>query len=291
MLVLSGNDVARLSAACRAELMAVLLSTEHAEAGLEDGQEFGYLDEQTDERNVVAAADAVPGMQHVVDLTVDQASKLVDNLNDDAKETLEVFALGKRLSKSSLFGPDAGCKYANAKVFGRTVVGAVKRRLRKVTRIDNATLFMSDRSNTYIYVSDKTAQSLRVALEVDEPLPDFQFIDHDGNYAPATSEPCRELLERLKTVWKGFSVRPANLSAAAWAESALCHLAKSDVQLFVGEVNGFDDAECETYAIRVVTDPQAEIQRAFEDRSFIDRNVFFFGTGIDSRVMATPTLL
>lgn len=286
MLVISSNDMRRLSPTCRAELMSVLMSSEQVDTNIEDLPEPGYFDEPMEQENVVAAADEAIGQQRKVNLTVDEAQELLAKLNKSAWKTLESFASGKRIPKSSLVG--AGCDYANDKDFGLKLVGAVKRRLRNLTGIRNATLFLSDRDNN-IYVSKKTAHSLRVVFGMPTPVPDFEFISRDGTgIKDLGAAPCKELQERLVSTWGGLglAVRPSDVSRASWAESTCIHFAKSGLHLYVGKVRGWDEStESEIFAFEPVADPMVVIQEAFKTGPASIEEIFF-GLDGDAPVMA-----
>ncbi len=287
-LVISSNDMRRLSSACRAELMTVLMSRLPVDADSNSGVEPDQLDDQEKGVPVEVAADQAIGMLREVDLTVSQAQQLIDNVNPlFAQKSLKKFATGEQISKSKLFGPDGD--YADAKEFGLKVVGAVNRRLRTITKIPNANLFLPDSSNTKIFVSEKTAQALRVVLNVHEPLPVDGFYKRDGNslvLTPVSAEPDDKLLKRLEAAWVGFDVRPCDVSERTWFESVHTQFSKSGLQLFTGMLDEWDD---EKDIVKIHIHPHKPLVEPFQPfyDNFYDTEWLFYGLDADATVLAS----
>ena len=82
MLVISSNDMRKLSPACRSELMALFMSSDADEPVGDDRFPLGIF--EADDGHEAAAtteADDVHEEKRVVDLTVDEARDLLANIS------------------------------------------------------------------------------------------------------------------------------------------------------------------------------------------------------------------
>jgi hypothetical protein len=214
-----------------------------------------------------------------VDLTVAQAQKLMANINEEkAQPTLKKLATGKQIPKSELHGT------GNAKDFGLQVIGAVNRRLRNITGAPNANLFQYDSTTKKIYVSEKTAQSLRVVFELPEPLPLTGFYKRVGDDEVSETEVEPVLLGRLEQAWSGFSLRPGEVSPRVWFESVHSQLAKSGLQLIGSSFHDYVEA---TGALKVslshLTEP---VEKLYEFCQKYEIDTFYYAFDANSPVVA-----
>lgn len=169
-LLLTKQDLARLSPATRAELMEIAFGGAdvfHEEIGIAD---WGIADAAY----LVADGASVPpwpdseersgDSKRVIDISPEQAKALVGNLGAKSIETLKRFATGESVAFDSLVGP--GNAYESLSDLKRSFVGAVNRRLRTVTRNRSAVLFrkVEGESGISIAVRPLTAAALRQAL-------------------------------------------------------------------------------------------------------------------------------
>lgn len=287
MLVLSSNDMRRLSPACRSELMALFISS-----AVDDPVGDGRLPPSIFEADVgddaaATTADDVIEEKRVVDLTPDEARDLVANISERSRGTLKLFASGQPVALSALIGPS--CEYRDYSELKRSFVGAVNRRLRTVSGNRNAALFSSDRDKTRIKTTRKTALALRCLFDMPEPMPDVDFIDRSGNGIDATDKKCEELKLRLATAWKDFLGRPNDVSTDSWPARVLSHFASSGLELFVRTPTALDDdVQLPEYEILTVADPFIVIQNAAEDSNPDALAGLYFGIGSDAQVMACP---
>ena len=175
MLMLTENEIARLSPQLRAELLRAMFGS------VAGGQESADLLEADDptalpvaERYIHppqhAVADDVLETKVVVELNVEQSRRLISNISDKSKETLKRFAIEGAVSLEDLVGP--GCPYSDMTDLKRSFVGAVNRRLRTVTKNRFAALLKKSRSDDRrIEVKGRTARSLREAMGFPSPFP------------------------------------------------------------------------------------------------------------------------
>lgn len=288
MLVLSPNDIGRLSPSCRAELIALMMSSDADELEGDDRFPSGILDRVADREIAAPTADDVLEEKVVVDLSVDEARDLLANISDRSKETLKLFASGHPVALSSLIG--TGGEYRDYSELKRSFVGAVNRRLRTVSGNRNAAFFSSDRDKTRIKTTSKTALALRCVFNLPEPLPEFDFIDRAGKSIDANKKQCEELKARLVSAWSDFEGRPNDVSADPWSAQVLNHFAKTGLELFIGTTVGLDDDGWEIYEIQTVADPVALIRNSLDDRCPPSFDKFFFGISSDAQVLARPDL-
>ena len=298
MLVISSNDMRRLSPACRSELMAFFMSSDADEPVGDDRFPPGIFEahESGGDDGAATTADDVIEEKRVVDLTADEARDLVANISNRSHETLKLFASGLPVALSALIGP--GCEYRDYNELKRSFVGAVNRRLRTVSGNRNAALFSSDRDKTRIKTTRQTALALRCLFDMSEPLPDFDFIDRAGNGIDpndSNAKQCEELKDRLASAWKDFVGRPNDASADPWSARVLSHFASSGLELFIRTPIGLDDgldnnSLSQNYDIHTVADPFIVIHNATQDSNPDALAGLYFGLGNDAQVMACPNL-
>ena len=293
MLVLSSNDMRRLSPACRSELMALFMSSD-ANAQIDDDRfPPGIFDADAGgDGAAMTAADDVHEEKRVVDLTVEEARDLVANISQRSQETLKLFASGQSLALSAFIGP--GCEYRDYSELKRSFVGAVNRRLRTVSGNRNAALFSSDRDKTRIKTTRKTALALRCLFDMPEPMPDLDFIDRSGNAIDpddSNAKQCAELKVRLTSAWKDFAGRPNDAASSSWPARVLSHFASAGLELFVRIPTGPDEqTQSPEYEFLTVADPFIVIQNATEDSNPATLDGLYFGIGSDAQVMVRPNL-
>jgi hypothetical protein len=144
-LVLTEQDLARLSPQLRAELQRLTFGATGTETEVDQSEgfsspvpaddlaEFDYLPAWPDAFEKSGAA------KTVVDLDEVEARALLANLSAKSIETLKVFASGESIALDALVGD--GKAYESMSDLKRSFVGAVNRRLRTVTRNRSAVLF------------------------------------------------------------------------------------------------------------------------------------------------------
>jgi hypothetical protein len=290
MLVISSNDMRKLSPACRLELMAVFMSAGADEPLIDDHLPPGIFEADNGQEDAVrTAAEEVHEEKRVVDLTVDEARDLLANISKRSHATLALFASGQPVALAALIGPS--CEYRDYSELKRSFVGAVNRRLRTVSGNRNAALFSSDRDKTRIKITKKTALALRCLFDMPEPLPDFDFIDRSGNAIDSADQQCQILKLRLASAWQDFSGRPNDVSAEPWHARVLAHFASAGLELLIRTPAGLDNETfVQKYEIHTVADPFIVIHNAIEDSNPDTLDGLCFGLGSEAQVMACPVL-
>ena len=210
MLVITKDDFKKLSVACRRELISLLDSSDQSagEEGHADYDEDALAD-MSPPRAGGANIDEVLDREHVVDLTVEEARELVANISPKSQQTLRLFALGFPVDLDDLIGE--GRIYRDVTELKRSLVGAVKRRLRTISGDRLATLLLSvpGEGKRRIGIRPLAAASLRQVLGVPEPMPNFEFFDQEsGKCLPKDSDGARKLQDQLQAAWQKFSGRP-----------------------------------------------------------------------------------
>ena len=172
MIVLSRHDIDRLSAKCRQEILQLIFSRQAETFPSPDEDVFGFEpppDFPSFDRSTDTLDDGAYDTIRVVDISQDQAKRLVANISEKSLQTLQLFTSGLPVPVDGLVGVDK--PYANLTDLKRSFVGAVTRRLRTVTRNKKASLFL--RANIFgtdgeeqfaIAVRPATAESLRSVL-------------------------------------------------------------------------------------------------------------------------------
>ena len=171
LLVLTQQDLARLSPELRAELKELAFGKSEA-----DHDEFEFIGQEVTYRSDLESDsnDAPPwpesagrsgDSKKVIDISVDEAKALLGNLSAKSIETLKQFASGEGIAFDSLVGP--GNDYESLSDLKRSFVGAVNRRLRTVTRNRSAVLFRKteEGDGVSIAVRPMTAASLTQVFE------------------------------------------------------------------------------------------------------------------------------
>lgn len=231
-ITLNASDIQRLSTECRAELMSIMMSPggDPLET-LDHFPEESLQDFDVDESANPTAVDVLDE-KVVVDVSVEEARDLIANISPKSLDTLKLFASGKPVVLASLIGKEGIYDdYSNLK---RSFVGAVNRRLRNVSANRNAVFFSSDRDKTRIRTTAQTALALRCVFNIPEPLPEFWFVSHDGEFLPDSAPQCKFLTNRLEAVWATFTGRPNDQSKESWHERVLTHLVQAGFVLYEG---------------------------------------------------------
>jgi len=234
MIVLTPDDFKKLSISSRQEVLSLLDLRNQSD---EDDSNI-YYGEDGDAQTPATAAPSPGGVtsddvleeEHVVDLTIDQARELVANISEKSQQTLRRFAAGNPVAIEDLIGE--GRDYRDVTELKRSLVAAVKRRLRNITKNRLAVLFSSDRDKTRIKIKPLAAAALREVLNIPEPLPEFMF--YDKLTGESISAPPARLQERLQSAWNLFSGRPKN-GATIDGLTSLKHFADHGFQIWKGE--------------------------------------------------------
>lgn len=169
-LVLTQEDLAKLSPECRVELQLLFFGQASADSGIHssDGIDTMEMPSQESERDFLPAwpddFEKSGAAKTVIDLDETEARALLANLSAKSVETLRLFASGDSVALDALVG--AGKAYENLSDLKRSFVGAVNRRLRTVTRNRSAVLFRKVEESTglSIAVRPRTAAALHQAL-------------------------------------------------------------------------------------------------------------------------------
>lgn len=169
-LVLSRQDLARLSPALRAELQQLVFNRPEASYEEIDFPDWGGNESADPEFDPPHAApwpdssDKAGDSKRVIDINVDEARALVGNLSAKSIQTLRRFASDESVAFDSLVGP--GNAYESLSDLKRSFVGAVNRRLRTVTRNRSAVLFrkVEGDAGLSITVRPMTAAALKQVM-------------------------------------------------------------------------------------------------------------------------------
>ena len=244
MIVLTPDDFKKLSPSSRQEVLS-LIDPRGTPSG--DGGSAYYGEER--DASIEASfspdsggltSDDVLEEEHVVDLTIDQARELVANISDKSQQTLKRFAVGTPVALEELIGE--GRDYRDVTELKRSLVGAVKRRLRTITANRLAVLFSSDRDKTRIRIRPLAAASLRQVLQVPEPMPAFEFFDKaSGKIAPEDSTGAKKLRTHLTVAWTHFSGRPENGRASIESRILIKHFLRHGFEVTIGKEKGWDE--------------------------------------------------
>jgi hypothetical protein len=229
MLMLSPEDFRQLSPACQQELLGLLTRdsapTPPPSASLDESAPEWETDEYlADEDAAPYFADIVtpaaltperPALQdaadstnkQVLEISVATARDLIANISDKSLTVLTQFANGQPVALAGLMGANA--PYRDMNELKRSLVGAVNRRLRTVTENRAAVLFASSRDRQHIYITPRSAASLRQAMRLAEPTPELIFVGANTGVLLHQSDPAAHALaQRIHTSWQQISVRP-----------------------------------------------------------------------------------
>ena len=172
MLILSGDDISRLSAACQQEIFA-LIGLRRDQNAFSDESEGGFDGLDAWEGLSYEAEETRYDVKRVIDITPDQAKALLANISEKSRQTLQRFVEGIPTALDELIGDDK--PYENLTDLKRSFVGAVTRRLRTVTQDRQATLFLKStlvdgtgEERSAVYVRPATAEALRIAFDFPE---------------------------------------------------------------------------------------------------------------------------
>ena len=169
-LVLTQEDLAKLSPECRAELQLLLFGHASVDSDIHspDGIDAVEMPSQEIERDLLPAwpddFEKSGAAKTVVDLDETEARALLGNLSAKSVDALKLFASGESVTLDSLVGE--GKAYETLSELKRSFVGAVNRRLRTVTRNRSAVLFRKVEESTGISIAvrPRTAAALHQAL-------------------------------------------------------------------------------------------------------------------------------
>lgn len=177
MLILTEDDMSRLSLACQTELQQLLFAKITGNEESFDGDYLGVDDafslEIPPEGESLGSfdhtiADKARDIKRVIDITVGEAQGLVANISKKSLQTLSLFVAGEPVRLDALVG--SGKTYESLTDLKRSFIGAVTRRLRTVTRNKTAALFLksvtAEGEQDAIAVRAISAESLRVVLGI-----------------------------------------------------------------------------------------------------------------------------
>ena len=241
MITLTARDFKRLSAPCQQELLALLTLNDVESQADED---HASLAEEEGARPVagrgVKSRKPVPPVsdsnrkKEILEISVEQARQLVANVNDSSKKTLKIFAERQLVPLKSLVGDNAN--YGNYAKLKRSLVGAVNRRLRTVTGNRDAVLFTSDATKSSIKIRPKSAAALRQALDVDEPMPSFEFYDQNGVKIDGGLPEAWAFTNQVEVAWRDIKSRPEVGYAGLSVPQIVGHLLKRGYRLVCSKV-------------------------------------------------------
>lgn len=243
-ITLSTEDIQRLSPSSRAEILQLLgwpmeetfAASQLASAGVD---EAGEIEEVINEEKQVVSLDAA------------EAKDLLANVSEKSKKTLKLFAQNQVVPMSELVGD--GKFYDKQIQLKQSLVGAVNRRLRTVTSNRNAALFSSDRNQTRIKVTGRTARSLRRALQMPEPLPQLKFYDKFGQTLDPNSPDCKKLKTQMEKVWTKRITDSFPESEEEGLFATLSHFLANDYHLWGLDIEGWHPDEDEPrYETRMI---------------------------------------
>lgn len=252
MLVLSPHDFQKLSPACCAEILKLL--SDQGEA-----PDVNLQPDLAEPESSVGTEEVVNEEKQVLSLSSTEASDLLANISERSQQTLKQFALGQPVPLDALIG--AGRPYKNYVELKRSFVGAVNRRLRTVSGNRNAALFSSDRDKTRIKVTAKTAQSLRRAYDMPEPLPPMIFCDANAQELDASDPACQPLMAKLEEAWSRLD--PASLPEVRedYVAAVMRHFIDSGFELCIRALTDWDEGSDEPlYQVLTVDDPYGVLE-------------------------------
>ena len=176
MILITPRDFSKLSMSCRQELLAVFTSygSSSSHDDMNATEEVGYFEgnyddgadgllESGSEASSAPAAEPLRktrnSRKRIIEIDVDQARRLIENVSPRSKKVLEKFVSGELVSISTLIGPDK--EYHDLRELKKSLVGGVNRRLRTVTEDRAAVLFISNQDRSAIRIAPTSAASLR----------------------------------------------------------------------------------------------------------------------------------
>ena len=105
MLVLSSDDISRLSAACQQEIFA-LIGLRRDQNAFSDESEGGFDGLDAWEGLSYEAEETRYDVKRVIDITPDQAKALLANISEKSRQTLQRFVEGIPTALDELIGDD-----------------------------------------------------------------------------------------------------------------------------------------------------------------------------------------
>lgn len=168
-LVLTAQDLARLSPELRAELKELAFGKDNS--GIEEDAFGGvealdvpWLEAESDAMRWSDMPEKSNDAKTVIDISEEEAKALLRNLSAKSIDTLRQFASGESILLDSLVGD--GKPYESFSDLKRSFVGAVNRRLRTVTRNRSAVLFrrVDGTAGDSIALRPQTAAALKKAF-------------------------------------------------------------------------------------------------------------------------------
>ena len=195
MILITPSDFHKLSLACQYELLKVFTAGGHAsQVGMNESDLSGfYGDEHGGGANLSPLSDGEPitalrpkgatkphrnSGKQIVEISVDQARRLIANISPLSQKTLKQFVFGDLIMVDSLIG--SGKDYQDLSALKKSFVGGVKRRLRTVTGNRDAVLFVSNQDRTSMYIRSESAEALRQAFNL-PPAQSSSGIDDDSS--------------------------------------------------------------------------------------------------------------
>ena len=192
MISISPADFCRLSPACQQELLALFTSSgQSSQSDLNRYDSVGSGYGHTDlDRSAPAPGGATSALsqsakvtrthrnakKRIVELSVDQARQLIENVSQRSQTTLQLFVYGGWVRVDSLVGPDK--VYPELTVLKRSLIGGITRRLRTVTGDREAALFVANPDKSAFCIWSVNACALRQAFNLPESSP---RLDPDEN--------------------------------------------------------------------------------------------------------------
>ena len=259
MIMITPQDFRRLSAACQHEILALLapgdseLPPREDEMSMPsmDPDQYGPMDMHLFSPSPVgdnavalptsAMETADTGAKQVIDISVEQARELIANVSERSQDALKLFASGQTVPLVTLVGPSS--PYRDFNDLKRSLVGAVNRRLRTVTENRSAVLFSSDRDKTRIRITPSSAASLRQALQMPEPLPEFEFFDRAGRAVSDSTESAIAFQKSVREVWSDLSLRPPPGQISLTVAQTMHYLADHGFTMIAGKPVADDTAQ------------------------------------------------
>jgi hypothetical protein len=170
MIIITKQDLARMSPVLRNELMQVMFDIddnsvkELSEETIDFEEYQQFLNETPPPLIHINDSMDVKKTKSVIEIDEEQAKSLIANLSDKSINTLKKFTTSDPVEVESLVGTEK--LYTNFIELKRSFVGPVNRRLRTVTGNRSAMLFLkADDDTAKISVKLGTALALKKVLE------------------------------------------------------------------------------------------------------------------------------
>jgi hypothetical protein len=175
MIIITPQDLAKMSPELREELKRILFEAEPPALSNEDYsfqeiplEEHDYLFSAPlhEPPSIHEADNPLNKKKEVIGINEVQAADLIANLSNKSITTLKLFTIDDPVGVSDLIG--SGKPYSTYVELKRSFVGPVNRRLRTVTRNRNAVLFLKvvgDNEDGQISVKPVTVNALQSVLK------------------------------------------------------------------------------------------------------------------------------